>query len=58
MNKEDDTLWRLVLAVAFGFVFLLSVCAPKADAAPLMSSASTRHHVPASRLDSFSGFSS
>src|SRR4051794_13096527 len=48
MNKEDNTLWRLVLAVAVGFVFLLSVCSPKADAAPLTSSASPRHHVPAS----------
>jgi hypothetical protein len=48
MTKEDDTLWRLVLAVAVGFVFLLSVCAPKADAAPLMSSPSAGHHVPVS----------
>lgn len=48
MTRGDGALSRVLLAVAVGAVVLLSVCAPKADAAPLMSPPSTRHHASAS----------
>jgi hypothetical protein len=48
MTKEDDSILRLLFAVAVGVVILLSVCAPKADAAPLVSSPSAHHYAPAS----------
>jgi hypothetical protein len=47
-EMANTTLWRSLLAAGMGLVVVLSMCAHKADAAPLMSSPSTRHHLPAS----------